>query len=118
MTVELLAELVNALDQLAAQPPRAIVLAGRAGFFSAGVDLKAVPGYGPAEQRQMVEGINRMATATYGMPCPVVGAITGHAIAGGLVFALCCDVRIASTAGRYGLTEIKVGVPYPQAAIT
>lgn len=117
ITVEVLGELVGALEQLAAEPPRAIVLAGREGFFSAGVDLKAVPGYGPAEQRQMVEGINGMAIATYGMPCPVVGALTGHAIAGGLVLALCCDVRIASTAGRYGLTEVKVGVPYPQAAI-
>jgi enoyl-CoA hydratase len=117
ITVEVLGELVNALEQLAVQPPRAIVLAGREGFFSAGVDLKAVPGYGPGEQRQMVEGINRMAIAAYGMPCPVVGAVTGHAIAGGLVLALCCDVRIASKAGRYGLTEVKVGVPYPQAAI-
>jgi enoyl-CoA hydratase len=51
------------------------------------------------------------------MPFPVVGAITGHAIAGGLVLALCADVRVASLEGRYGLTEIKVGVPYPQAAI-
>jgi enoyl-CoA hydratase len=85
ITVEVLGELVGALEQLAAEPPRAIVLAGREGFFSAGVDLKAVPGYGPAEQRQMVEGINGMAIATYGMPCPVVGALTGHAIAGGLV---------------------------------
>ena len=47
----------------------------------------------------------------------VLGAITGHAIAGGLVLALCCDYRVASNAGRYGLTEIKVGVPYPQAAL-
>jgi enoyl-CoA hydratase len=117
MTVELLDELVTALEQLTAEPPRAIVLVGREGFFSAGVDLKAVPSYGAAQQRQMVEGINRMAIAAYGAPCPLVGAITGHAIAGGLILALCCDVRIASTAGRYGLTEIKVGVPYPQAAI-
>jgi enoyl-CoA hydratase len=33
------------------------------------------------------------------------------------VLALCTDIRIASSAGRYGLTEVKVGVPYPQAAI-
>ena len=58
-----------------------------------------------------------MVIATYALPCPVVAAVTGHAIAGGLVLALCADYRIASTAGRYGLTEIKVGVPYPQAAI-
>ena len=65
----------------------------------------------------MVSGINRMVLATYGMSCPVIAAVTGHAIAGGLVLALCADLRVASLEGRYGLTEVKVGVPYPQAAI-
>ena len=117
MDLALLGELVEAVDRLAADPPPALVLAGRDGFFSAGADLKAVPGYGPAEQRGMVEGINRMALGVYGLPCPVVCAVTGHAIAGGMVLALCGDHRVASTTGRYGLTEVKVGVPYPQAAI-
>jgi len=117
MNIELLEEVVSAATSLAADPPAAVVLSGREGFFSAGADLKAVPGYGPEEQRRMVAGINAMALAIYGLPCPVVGAITGHAIAGGLVLALCTDVRIAAEEGRYGLTEVKVGVPYPQAAI-
>jgi enoyl-CoA hydratase len=117
MDVVLLEELVAAVQQVAAAPPAALVLAGRPGFFSAGADLKAVPTYGPDEQRAAVEGINAMALGVYSLPCPVVGAITGHAIAGGMVLALCTDVRIASTDGRYGLTEVKVGVPYPQAAI-
>jgi enoyl-CoA hydratase len=117
MNLELLDELVAALAAVADDPPGALVLAGRQGFFSAGVDLKAVPGYGPDEQRRMVVAINEMALAAYALPCPVIGAITGHAIAGGLVLALCADLRVASTAGSYGLTEVKVGVAYPQAAI-
>jgi enoyl-CoA hydratase len=117
MDVTLLGELVAVLREVAADPPAAVVLSGRPGVFSAGADLKAVPSYGPAEQRAMVEGINDMALGVYALPCPVVGAITGHAIAGGMVLALCTDLRIASSAGKYGLTEVKVGVPYPQAAI-
>jgi enoyl-CoA hydratase len=117
MNVELLQELVTAVGDVAAHPPRALVLTGREGFFSGGADLKAVPGYGPSDRRAMVQGINEMALGVYALECPVVGAITGHAIAGGLVLALCTDIRVASSAGRYGLTEIKVGVPYPQAAI-
>ena len=117
MNVELLDELVAGLEALAADPPPALVVAGREGFFSAGADLKAVPGYGADDQRRMVGNINRMAITTYGMPCPVVAAVTGHAIAGGLVLALCSDYRVASDSGRYGLTEVKVAVPYPQAAI-
>lgn len=115
--LELLHSVVAAVERVASDPPRALVISGREGFFSAGVDLKAVPAYGPAEQRMMVQEINAMALGVYGLACPVVGAITGHAIAGGLVLALCTDLRVASSAGRYGLTEIKVGVPYPQAAI-
>ena len=117
MDVTLLRDLLEGIEQVASEPPRALVLAGRDGFFSAGADLKAVPEYGPQEQRQMVVSINAMALGIYELACPVVGAITGHAIAGGLVLALCTDIRVASSAGRYGLTEVKVGVPYPQAAI-
>lgn len=117
MDLELLGELCDVLDRLAADPPRAVVLAGRSGFFSGGVDLKAVPGYGPADQRAMVQRINRMVISAYSLPCPVVAAVTGHAVAGGLVLALGADVRIASTDGRYGLTEVRVSVPYPQAAL-
>jgi enoyl-CoA hydratase len=48
----------------------------------------------------------------------VVGAINGHAIAGGLVLALCCDWRIAvKTQFLAGLTEVRVGVPYPVGAM-
>jgi enoyl-CoA hydratase len=111
MNVELLDEIVAALQALSVDPPRALVVAGRDGFFSGGADLKLVPGYGP------VDGINEMALTTYGLPYPVVTAVTGHAIAGGLVLAVCADYRVASIAGRYGLTEVKVGVPYPKAAI-
>jgi enoyl-CoA hydratase len=117
MDVELLEELVAVVEAVASHPPRALVLAGRERCFSAGADLKAVPNHGPDDRRRMIHGINGMVLGVYGLRCPVVGAITGHAIAGGLVLALCTDLRVASNAGQYGLTEIKVGVPYPQAAI-
>jgi enoyl-CoA hydratase len=117
MDLDLLDEIVAAAKRFAGQPPRALVLAGRPGFFSAGVDLKLAPTYGSEDRRRMVAAINAMALGVYELPCPVVGAITGHAVGGGLVLALCTDLRVASSAGRYGLTEVQVGVGYPQAAI-
>ena len=117
MDLALLHEIVAAVQRLAADPPRALVLAARPGFFSAGVDLKVAPTYGPEDRRRMVTAINAMALGVYDLPCPVVGAITGHAVAGGLVLALCTDLRVASSAGRYGLTEVQVGIGYPKAAI-
>jgi enoyl-CoA hydratase len=117
MDIGLLQEVSESLEQVAQAPPSALVIAGRPGCFSAGADLKAVPGYGPEDRRRMVALINRMAIAAYGLRCPVVAAVTGHAIAGGMVLALCADYRVASLEGRYGLTEVQVGVAYPQAAI-
>lgn len=117
MDVGLLEELVAAVDEAAALDPGAVVVTGRNGFFSAGADLKVVPGLGPADQRKMVDGINRMALSWYGCERPVVCAVNGHAIAGGMVLALCADYRVGSTEGKLGLTEVRAGVPYPATAI-
>ena len=103
----LLGDLISAAEALAAEAPGAIVLTGRPGFFSAGADLKLVPTLDAAGQKAMVDGINRMCSAWYGLPHPVVCAVNGHAIAGGLVLALCGDYRVAATEGRYGLTELR-----------
>jgi enoyl-CoA hydratase len=117
LDIAVLEDLTAALEGFAAQPPRALVLTGRPGFFSAGLDLKALPTYAPEETRRLFAGAGRMLLAAYGLPCPVVSAITGHAIAGGFLLALCGDHRIASTEGRYGLTEVKVALSFPAVAI-
>jgi enoyl-CoA hydratase len=97
---------------------RSVILTGEGKSFCAGVDLKAVPDFDEADQRRMVHALNSAFYNVYSCPIPVVGAINGHAIAGGLVLALCCDWRIAvNTPFLVGLTEVRVGVPYPVAAM-
>jgi len=54
--------------------------------------------------------------AVFDHPGPVVAAINGHAIAGGCVLAAACDLRLMSQ-GTIGLTELRVGVPFPPSAI-
>lgn len=93
------------------------MLTGREGYFSAGADLKVAPHLDAAGQRAMVEGINSIFASWYALPAPVVAAVNGHAIAGGLILALCADYRVASSDGRYGLTELKAGLPYPAVAL-
>jgi enoyl-CoA hydratase len=105
------------LGRLAADEPGAVVLTGRDGFFSAGADLKVVPTLDVEGQRAMVAGINRLFAGWYGFPRPVVCAVNGHAIAGGLILALCADHRVGSTEGRLGLTELRAGLPYPAVAM-
>jgi enoyl-CoA hydratase len=117
MDGELLAEAVAVHEQLAADEPAGVVITGRDGFFSAGADLKLAPTLDAEGQAAMVDGINRMAAGWYGFPRPVVCALNGHAIAGGMVLALCGDRRIAGPAGRFGLTEVRAAIPYPALAI-
>jgi enoyl-CoA hydratase/carnithine racemase len=117
MDRDLLADAVAAQEQLAAEKPAAVVITGREGFFSAGADLKLAPTLDAEAQAAMVDGINRMAAGWYGFPRPVVCAVNGHAIAGGMILALCGDHRVAGPAGRFGLTEVRAGIPYPAVAI-
>jgi enoyl-CoA hydratase len=117
MDLQLLEEGSRLAEELAADPPPAVVLTGREGFFSAGADLKIAPNLDAEGQRAMVEGINNIFAGWYRFPRPVVAAVNGHAIAGGLILALCADYRVGSTEGRYGVTELKAGLPYPAVAM-
>jgi enoyl-CoA hydratase len=117
MNVQLLEEGAAVQAELAADPPAAVAMVGRPRFFSAGVDLKLVPTLTEHEQRAMVDGINRLFFGWYGFPAPLVCGVTGHAIAGGMILALCGDFRVGAAEGKLGLTEVKAGVPYPACAL-
>jgi enoyl-CoA hydratase len=112
-------EIADAFERLATDDSaRAAVLTGQGKAFCAGLDLKAVPSYGATDQLRLLDAINRMALAVYDCPIPVIGAINGHAIAGGFVLAMCCDWKIVSQDPlQTGLTEVRIGIPYPAAAI-
>ena len=118
LDLSLLDEGHGVLADLGAAEPGAVVLTGRDGFFSAGVDLKLVPTLDAAAQRAMVGGINRLFAGWYSFERPVVCAVNGHAIAGGLILALCGDHRVCATGeAKLGLTELRAGIPYPAAAL-
>ena len=81
------------------------------------MDLKLAPTLDEEAQRRMVTGINRLFAGWYAFPRPVICAVNGHAIAGGLILALCGDQRVGARQGKLGLTEVTAGIPYPRAAI-
>lgn len=105
------------LEELRGADPAAVVVTGRPGFFSAGVDLKVAPTLDPDGQRELVDAINGAFLDWYAFPRPVVSAVNGHAIAGGLILALTGDQRVGAGDGKLGLTELKAGLGYPLAAI-
>lgn len=96
----------------------ALIITGSDDIFSAGVDLKKLPTLDLADQDRILHALNSLYTRLYGLDRPVVAAINGHAVAGGMILALCCDYRIAVPGpARFGLTEVRVGVAFPVSAL-
>jgi enoyl-CoA hydratase len=119
MDAHLLEELANLFEGLAADPSvRAAVIAAEGPAFSAGLNLKIVPKLDRLGQRRLIDALNDSFGTLYGWPKPLVAAVNGHAIAGGLILALCADWRIAADVPmQVSLAEVRVGVTYPVAPL-
>lgn len=83
-------------------------------FFSIGFDIPELLQLARKDFTVFYQAFNRVCIDLFTLPKPTVAAITGHAIAGGCILALCCDHRfIAEGRKLMGLNEIKLGVPVP-----
>ena len=88
---------------------RAAVLTGRGGHFCAGYDLKSVARGGAAALAEDGEG--PMGPTCLLLGKPVLAAVEGHAVAGGLELALWCDLRVAAEGAVFGVFSRRWGVP-------
>lgn len=117
LDVEFCQAISDQFDDLRGHPARAIVLTGTGRIFSAGVDLLRISAEGTAYVQRFLPALHRLYDTVFNYPKPVIAAVNGHAIAGGCVLAGCADRRIAARdAGRIGVTEMLVGVPFPAMA--
>ena len=113
-----LALMRSLVEQLDANEGRPLLLRGAMdGTFCAGVDLKEILSLDEAGIRTFLGLLDEVTRRLFTWPAPTVALVNGHAIAGGCVLALACDVRIASDDPRHriGLTEVAVGVLFPPA---
>ena len=98
------------LEQLAGDPDcRAVVLTGAAPGFCAGSDLKELGGLDVPAMCRHEEDTARVARRIGLLPLPVVAAVEGFALGGGMVLAISCDVVVTARSTRWNLPEVRNG---------
>lgn len=110
---ETIEELGMALDQILKTRPRpfGIILTGSGEkAFAAGADLKKFPELGEEGGKQLSKQGNDIFGRFENAPIPVIAAINGFALGGGLELAMACHMRIASPNARFGQPEAKLGL--------
>jgi len=102
---EMIQRLHDAFDVTPEPGERLALVEAEGPVFCAGIDLK--------ERDGSAEGIKPFERALHAMetyPLPVVGVVQGHAIAGGNEIALHCDLVVASTAAKFGMSPVQIGL--------
>ena len=109
MTRTMMAELAELWDDLALSDHRCVVITGAGDKgFCAGADvsgdLTATP--------ELAKIVNRALLKTQMFPKPIIAAVNGDCVAGGVELMLASDIRIAATHARFGLPEVRLSI-YP-----
>lgn len=109
---EILDALTTELGRLEA---RCLVLTGEGPVFSAGYDIgdfEDDDAFSEAAEKHVAHPFTEAIEALEAYPYPVIAALNGHAIGGGLELAVTCDVRLAAEGVRLGMPPVKIGLIY------
>ena len=89
---------------------RGIVITGNESVFSTGGDLKEALALRSVEDtRRWLDLFRQVNERIESIGKPVVAAIHGYCVTGGLEMALCCDIRVAATSAQFGITSSRIG---------
>lgn len=114
MNAALIRDLTEAVETVGAdEAVRAVILTGRGKGFCAGADLawmRETADYSVEENYADSGRLGRMLDRLNTLPRPVIGLINGHTFGGGLGLVACCDIAIASSAAKFSLSEVRLGL--------
>ncbi len=109
LNLEVRTRLADEVTRHAADPSiRCLIITGSDTVFAAGADIGDMAEAGPIEI--MARNLQKYWRAIMDCPKPVIAAVEGFALGGGLELALCTDIIVAGEAARLGLPEVKVGI--------
>jgi enoyl-CoA hydratase len=114
MDDDFFSDLQAAMAELQSGEPLPVVLTGTGGCFSAGLNILELYDFDRTTLAAFVDRFSETVLAWFSLPRPTIAAVNGHAIAGGCVIALACDLRIVADGdAQIGLNEVQVGIPFP-----
>src|SRR3982074_2122200 len=101
------------LEAQATEPEtRALVIAGQSEkSMIGGVDIKEMARLDQASAEKFITGLRDLCEAVRAFPAPVIARMPGWCLGGGLEFAAACDFRIAAHDAKFGMPEVRVGIP-------
>jgi enoyl-CoA hydratase/3-hydroxyacyl-CoA dehydrogenase len=108
---KVLGELKQVIAQLRDDPAaRVVIITGEGAAFVAGADIRAMLSKDHAAIAEFIRFGQGVLDDVEALPKPVIAAINGYALGGGLELALACDIRLASTESRMGFPEVGLGI--------
>ena len=113
MTSPLMIELTQTLRDLGAdQSLRAVVITGAGEkSFIGGADIGEMAELDPVTARAFISRLHGIMAAIRDLPVPVIARINGYCLGGGMELAAACDFRICADNAKFGMPEVRVGLP-------
>jgi len=92
---------------------RAVIVTGAGErAFAGGVDIREMAAIeGPDAARAFITGVHQLCAAVRAIPVPVIARVQGYCFGGALELIAACDLRIAGEAARFGMPEVRLGIP-------
>ena len=107
---DMIATLASLADDLAARPPRGLLIRAEGRVVSGGVDVKVFNGMGPPEAAAMFRTLLGIVQTVEQLPCPTVFAAHALTLTAAFELSLGCDIILAAPTAQFGLVEAQVGI--------